>query len=152
MKRFDVWIVIFLVLAVMAACTACVGPVALSRFRRPAISEVTTPLPPEVVSDICHKFEVREDDWRCRADAKVYAPDFFPLIRSAFQPESSTYDDVQAKLGIYQYHCESLIIEANGNKYYTCDYDLHDDRVFPIGIFFKDDNTVWRIFATIGDD
>jgi hypothetical protein len=117
---------------------------------RPKISEVTSPLKPEVVQDICSKFGLPKDDDRCRPGATVYAPDFFPLIRESFTPGVSTYDDVQEKLGAYQYKCEKPTKESDGTIYFVCSYDLQGDRVFHADFFFTGEGTMWKMFASTG--
>lgn len=123
-----------------------------SRLTKPKIHEVTTPLEAIVVQNLCQKFSLPEDDPLCRPEAIVYAPDFFPAVRAAFTPGITTYDDVQEKLGSYQYERKPLVTQAGGTTYFRCRYDFNGDRVFPVGFSFTEDGVLKRIFATVGDD
>lgn len=153
MKRLALWIVLFSMMTVMAVGIACLSPVIISRLKKPSVSEVTTPLSSEVVRGICQSFEMSETDQRCRVGVKVYAPDFFPVILAAFERGVSTRDDVIAKLGIYEYGCETPThVPSLEITYYRCRYDLNGDHVFPVVISYTDNDVVWRMTATIGDD
>ena len=127
-------------------------PTIVSHLTKPKMSEVTTPLEPAVVQDLCHKLELSRDGPLCQPEAVVYAPDFFPAVRALFKPGVTTYDDIQGKLGNYQYKREPLITQADGTTYFTSSYDLKGDRVFPIHFFFTKEGTLEKIFATVGDD
>ena len=124
----------------------------VSHLTRPKVYEVTTPLEEEVVQDLCQKLALAEDDPLCQVGAIVYAPDFFPAVRASFQPGVTTYEDVQEKLGDYQYKRGQLVTQADGAAYFVCDYDFNGDRVFPVGFFFTDEGILERLFATVGDD
>ena len=62
----------------------CVGSYWLSAalyyaaLRRPAWSEITVPVKPEVASDLCQQLAIAPSDRRCQPGAVVWAPDFFP--------------------------------------------------------------------------
>ena len=97
-------------------------------------------------------FEIK-DNRLCTQDRPVYAPDFFPIILSTFERGVSTRDDVKAKLGRYEYGCEPPTYEPSSElTYYRCAYDLNGDRVFFVGIWYLDNDVVWRMTGTIGDD
>lgn len=141
----------------MAAIIACMAsiiviPTLVSRFARPKVHEVTSPLGAAVVQDLCQKLALPEGDPLCQPGAVVYAPDFFPAVRTSFKPGVTTYDDVQDKLGSYQYKRGQLVTQADGISYFVCGYDFNGDRVFPVGFFFTEEGILERIFATVGDD
>ena len=130
----------------------CTLPISIARLRMPDLSKYTTSLDSETIQDICTNFEI-EDDRLCMQDRPVYAPDFFPIILSTFERGVSTRDDVKAKLGRYEYGCELPTYEPSSELiYYVCSYDLNGDRVFPVVIFYLDNDVVWRMTGTIGDD
>jgi hypothetical protein len=139
---------------ILVVATACGGdlPISIARLRKPDLSKYTTPLNQQTIQDICKQFDLK-DDRRCSLDNQVYAPDFFPTILAAFERGRSTRDDVKAKLGRYEYGCETpTYVPSLGITYYRCSYDLNGDRVFPIVIWYRDDGVVFRMTATIGDD
>ena len=86
----------------------------------------------------------------------VYAPDSFPDIFAAIEPDVSTRDDVKAKLGSCEYGCESPThLSSLQVTYYVCRYDLKGERVFPVVIFYLVEETrevVWKMFATVADN
>lgn len=127
-------------------------PTIVSHITKPKVHEVTSPLEAVVVQDLCQKLALSEDDPLCQPGAIVYAPDFFPAVRASFEPGITTYDDVQEKLGSYQYKRGALVTQADGTAYFVCDYDFHGDRVFPVSFFFKENGVLERIVATVGDD
>lgn len=127
-------------------------PTVVSRITRPKVYEVTSPLEATVVQDLCQKLALSEDGPLCQPGAIVYAPDFFSAVRASFEPGVTTYDDVQEKLGSYQYKRGELITQADGTAYFVCDYDFNGDRVFPVSFFFTGDGVLERIIATVGDD
>ena len=97
-------------------------------------------------------FEIK-DNRLCTQNRPVYAPDFFPIILSTFERGVSTRDDVKAKLGRYEYGCEPpTYVPSLELTYYRCAYDLNGDRVFFVGIWYLDNDVVWRMTGTIGDD
>jgi hypothetical protein len=114
----------------------------------------TSPLSETTVKDICLKFNLSQQDARCKQGAVIYAPDFFQTIRSDFihsNGESVTYDYVQEKIGKYQYEREPMIMDRSGNEYFRCRYDLRGDRVYPIGITFDSKGFVLEFFASTSD-
>ena len=138
-----------LLLAISCGCTL---PISIARLRMPDLSKYTTPLDSETIQDICMNFEIK-DNRLCTQDRPVYAPDFFPIILSTFERGVSTRDDVKAKLGRYEYGCEPpTYVPRLELTYYRCAYDLNGDRVFFVGIWYLDNDVVWRMTGTIGDD
>ena len=138
-----------LLLAISCGCTL---PISIARLRMPDLSKYTTPLDSETIQDICMNFEIK-DNRLCIQDRPVYAPDFFPIILSTFERGVSTRDDVKAKLGRYEYGCEPpTYVPRLELTYYRCAYDLNGDRVFFVGIWYLDNDVVWRMTGTIGDD
>jgi hypothetical protein len=116
--------------------------------------EKTSPLDQDVIKDICLKFALPSDDPRCQPGSQVYAPDFFGVITRAFRPTdgvSSTYDEVQEKLGKYQFDYNPPVTTGDGLTYFRAWYDLKGDRVYPIVMFFYADGRLWRIIADVGN-
>ncbi|MBI9049673.1 MAG: hypothetical protein JEZ00_09655 [Anaerolineaceae bacterium] len=116
--------------------------------------EPTTPLPVEVIEDICSQFELGENDKRCKSDAIVYAPDFFEPIVDHFKMKDgkwSTYDEVQEKLDKYQVRIEPPSRRADGSEYYRVWYDLRGDGIYPIVMRFDSEDKLYKISASIGD-
>lgn len=109
-------------------------------------TKITTPLPKNVIDDICFKFEISSSDVRCRRDAIVYGPDFFGDIKEHFENISSkdaTFETVQDKLGNYLIACET----PDNQGYYACRYDIGGDRKYPILIIFTKEHHIYRIIA-----
>lgn len=118
--------------------------------RRP-VHEVTTPLKAEVVQDVCQALALPETDPLCKPGAVVYAPDFFPRIHKAFKPGVTTYDEIQKKLGKYQWKCEDPVYYPSlGKTFFRCDYALNEDHVFPFSFSFTEDGVLDKIFADGG--
>jgi hypothetical protein len=114
----------------------------------------TSPLSQDVIDDICLKFNLSTNDTRCKAGARVYAPDFFSVIGETFQPKNgpwATYDEVQQKLGKYQFQYDPPVTTGDGLTYFRAHYDLRGDLVFPITMFFYADGRLWRLIADIGN-
>ena len=84
--------------------------------------------------------------------AVVFAPDFFPAVRVQFKAGESAYDDVQDRLGSYQYQKGPTVTQADGTVYFRCRYDFKGDRVFPVVVSFSEDGVMKRLFATTRDD
>lgn len=151
---------VFKVLAVFAGTILTFACVVLSiqlcftvdRLTRPQVHELTSPLAPGVIQNLCQKLDLAEGDPLCQPGATAYAPDFFPAVRASFEPGITTYDDVQGKLGRYLYKREPLVIQADGTRYFVCRYDFKGDRVFPVVFFFTGEGVLKRIFATISDN
>jgi hypothetical protein len=114
----------------------------------------TSPLSQDVIDDLCLKFKLPTNDPRCQPGARVYAPDFFSVIRATFQPKNgpwATYDEVQLKLGKYQFTYDPPVTTGDGLTYFRAHYDLRGDQVFPITMFFYADGKLWRLIADVGD-
>lgn len=152
MRRYERFLVILMGIALLTGCSL---PISIARIRKGDLSQYTTPLDRETIEDVCKQFELA-DDRRCQPGRIVYAPDFFPAILSSFERGVSTQEDVRAKLGRYEYDCENpTYIPSLDHTYYWCRYDLHGDRVFPIGIEYEirgDQSVVTGMVATIRDD
>lgn len=112
----------------------------------------TSSLSQGVIDDLCLKFKLPPNDPRCHPGARVYAPDFFGDISATFQPKHgpwATYDEVQQKIGKYQFLLEPLVTTGDGITYFVAHYDLKGDQVFPIVMFFHGDGGLWRLSANI---
>lgn len=144
-----------LVIGCLPVCYA-VGFLGLSlanRATRPKMSEVTTPLEPAVVQDLCEKLSVPENSNLCKPGAVVYAPEFFPAVYRSFTIGVTTYGEVQARIGAYQYEREpSVAVPSLGGTFFRCLYDFRGDRVFPFGLTFTEEGTLYDIDATAWDD
>ncbi|MBV6465791.1 MAG: hypothetical protein PGMFKBFP_01076 [Anaerolineales bacterium] len=118
----------------------------------------TTPLPKETVEILCDNFSLEKEDKLCNGKKEVYAPDFFRTINSDFKPyeeyqiessESATYEEVQEKIGAFQFKCEPTVTTGDGFSYFLCSYDLRGDRFYTIVIFFSyPDMAVFRMTST----
>ena len=118
----------------------------------------TTPLPKETKDLLCSRFELLPEDPLCSDNKNVYALDFVDIIRDTFRPyetnnvessEAATYDDVEDKIGMFKYECESVETTGEGFSYFVCYYDLRGDRKFIIAIFYTyPDMAVMRINST----
>jgi hypothetical protein len=151
-------VVVFLTIGMSLLLCGILAMGALSGFYTYADAthwrEKTSPLDPAVIEDICVKFALPSDDSRCQPGVHVYAPDFFDVITRAFRPHdgvSSTYDEVQEKLGKYQFDYNPPVTTGDGLTYFRAWYDLKGDRVYPIVMFFYADGRLWRIIADVGD-
>lgn len=132
-----------LVVVIAVSVGVCIGSCLLTRAYnryafRAKVAQRTAPLEREVVADLCGKLVLPEEDWRCRPGASVYATDFYDSIGRSFEYGQSTYGDVQALLGDYQYECESREwAAATGYTQFRCSYDFHGNRVFPVIFAFE---------------
>ena len=153
-KRIFITLCIFIVLAVLA----CLLVVTL---RRDDWKKRTTPLPRETVAILCANFDLEKDHPLCNGKTDVYGPDFYDIIRDTFHPyedeidssKAATYDEVEEKIGMFEYECEPVVYEADGFTYFNCVYDLRGDMEFVIGIMFTyPDNAVFRINTPMGYD
>jgi|GEM_PF-4911161 hypothetical protein len=125
---------------------------AVGRLDRPTIEEVTSPLKPTTVQDLCQKLELPKDQVPCQPGSSVFAPDFFPAVTAEFAPGMATYADVEEKLGTYRYEREPTVHLADGTAYFRCWYDFEGDRVFPVVFVFTEEGLLQEVFATVGDD
>jgi len=149
--KLSVTYVVGLIFILVCMAAIIMASTAMNIITRPQVHEVTSPLEAAVVQDLCQKLALPEDDPLCLPGAVVYAPDFFPAVKAAFEPGITTYDDVQEKLGVYKYRQDPLVIQADGVKYFRCWYDFNGDHVFPIVFSFTDENVLRQIFASAGD-
>lgn len=150
--------ILFVILVLLILCIACVLPGALPEIIKGARSlkwrEKTTPLSQEVVQDICIQFSLPAGDKRCQPGVTVYAPDFFQTITDYFRKKDdnwSTYEEVQVKLGKYQYELEKPLTGYDESEGFRAWYDLRGDQVYPIAMWFNSDGRLYRISASIGD-
>ena len=156
-EYFWIGISVAFVLICALPITMAVIPVVVEWAQKSDLSRYTTPLKEEVVEDICEKF-LSNDDPRCEPNRIIYAPDFFPEIRKYLQDGKGkmTREDVQEKLGEYEYNCEEPIYYPSLHKaYYWCSYDLSGDRVFPIDIEYEVNDgrdVISRVVVDIGDN
>ncbi len=115
---------------------------------RPKWHEITTPVPPAVVQDVCQKLKLPSDHRLCSPEAIVYAPEFFPFIKAAFTPGVTTYEEIEQALGQYRYHCEEPVTYPSlGLTLFRCWYDFNQDHVFPFAFSFTDDGVLETIYA-----
>jgi hypothetical protein len=123
----------------------------------------TTPLPRGTIAILCKNFELEEDHPLCSGEKDVYGPDFYDLIRDTFRPSEeyhskkdrpATYDDVEKRIGVFKYICESVVYEVSWDrKYFICHYDLRGDGEFLIGIlYYYPEMTVFSIATPMGYD
>lgn len=112
-------------------------------------TKITTPLPPNVVEDICSKFNIIQNDSRCLPNSVVYGPDFFSDIKSYLSDIDKQQANslmIQDKLGRYLVMCGDS--DNNGN--YRCRYDLRGDGIYPIFIYFTKEGNYYRVIANTG--
>ncbi len=110
------------------------------------IRQLTTPLEPAVVQDLCQKLSLPKGSRLCQPGAAVYAPEFYPAIHSAIKRGVTTYDEVQYMLGAYQVEREPPVGYADG-AIFSCTYDLRGDGMFHFGISFREDGRVHHVIA-----
>jgi hypothetical protein len=145
------WILLLAVSVLLVPC--CYGiifeAVVLRNYAtRPKWHEITTPVPPTVVQDVCQKLNLPGDRRLCRPGAVVYAPELFPFIKRAFTPGVTTYEEIEQALGQYRYHCEEPVTYPGlGLTLFRCWYDFNQDHVFPFVFSFTDDGVLETIFA-----
>lgn len=109
-------------------------------------TKITTPLPRDVVDDICSKFEIDQGDGRCLQDSVVYGPDFFPDILAYFKRlprHEAQLETVHDKLGPYLESCDT----PDNEGYYRCWYDLRGDGIYSVVIFFTKEGNIYRVIA-----
>lgn len=113
----------------------------------------STPLEARVISDICIKLAISNQDKRCQPGAVVYAPEFFEDIKRHFRDlpdKRSTKEEVDRMIGPYQLECEPLIRESSGKEYFSCIYDLRGDWYARISIFYTKGGKIDYIMTSIG--
>lgn len=115
---------------------------------RPKWQEITTPVAPAVVQDVCQKLNLPSGHRLCKPGAIVYAPEFFPFIKTAFTPGVTTYEEIEQALGKYRYHCEEPVSYPSlGLTIFRCHYDFNQDHVFPFAFSFTEDGVLDMIYA-----
>lgn len=132
-------LVIELVLCAVGALGICIWKTTHPTTYIPFISsysEVTRPLSSDVMQDLCRRLRLLSGDPKCASGATVYAPEVFGLVGAEFPRGESTYQDVQGKIGRYQYACEE-VVPGERDRVFRCWYDFQGDRAFPLGISFK---------------
>lgn len=109
----------------------------------------TTPMPQNLVLDICKKLEIENSSEHCINNSKIYTPDFFDELKAYFNnvpKENQTYALVDEKFGIYLQHCGEVSPEGD----YRCRYDFIGDGKYPFFFYFDKNNYYYRIIANIG--
>lgn len=109
-------------------------------------TKITTPLPRNIVDDICSKFELEANDVRCVPDSVVYGPDFFHDIKvylNGLPKHETAMDIVQDKLGAYLVRCG----KPDNDGIYSCRYDLRGDGIYPIFVYFNKEGHIYRVIA-----
>jgi hypothetical protein len=104
-------------------------------------SKHTSPLPEEVIQDICTKFVENKKDLRCMPGAIVYAPQFFDDMRAKITPwgfYKPSYDQVQLWIGRYQIECEPVVTYGDGRQIVHCVYGLDSIYRFRINYNYPD--------------
>jgi hypothetical protein len=104
----------------------------------------TSPLPEQVVKDLCNKLALPAEDQLCTSD-DILARDFYPIIRKAFPPGETRYQDIQNVLEEYQSESEQLGRLADGQKYYRVSYDLRGDGTSAIIYYFYENGLSFRV-------
>lgn len=106
----------------------------------------TTPLSESIVEDICLKLGIDQTSENCKKGITVYAPELFDEIKTYFNElpdEEKTYETVENILGEYLIAC----VPTTSDGHYSCDYDLHGDKKYPIAFFFNEDDFYFQIIA-----
>lgn len=112
----------------------------------------TSPLPQEVIEDICSNFDANSSYSYCKAEGNAYAPDLFPLIKDTYlSKESSTYEDVQSFLGKYQVDFEPPVTLGSGDVYFVSWYDLRGDGVTAIVFSFNGNGDIEEVQYHLGN-
>lgn len=144
---------IILLLGALMCVLLCVLTTPIRKQRnRERTNAYTIPLQSVVAQDLCSKLDLPGTDSRCKAGAVVYATDFFHDIDRPFKLNESTYEDVQALFGEYQFDCESRVTTADDFSYFICDYDFTGDRVYWVSFVFSGEKDVLsRILLHVDD-
>lgn len=113
----------------------------------------TTPISPEIVDDLCDKFEISSDEPVCKPNTIVYGPDFYPYIIKSFCPEKDrcvSLAEVEEKIGKYKYSedAQDALMPNESNRYW---YDFQSDHRYPLIISFNKDGTIEQIQYNFGD-
>lgn len=159
-KKTNVVLGIALVVFVFLICLYNIFPVANTVYTRVIVYKTsvayrdnyklhTTPLPKNVVDDLCLKLFIKDSSESCNPDAIVYAPDLFDEVKAYFNglsDESKTYEAVQSILGTFLIHCGTPDLKGR----YRCQYDLRGDKIYPIAFYFDKHNFYYQIMANTG--
>ncbi|MBN1874148.1 MAG: hypothetical protein JXA33_07945 [Anaerolineae bacterium] len=140
----------------LSVCLCCVGALiaraVATRSQIARLYELTAPLDAVVIQELCQKLSLSVQDERCQSEAVVYSIDFYDDIGQPFEYGVTTYQDVQALFGAYQYECDARVITADGYAYFRCLYDFKGDRMFPVSFRFSGDNDVLdQIMPVVSD-
>jgi hypothetical protein len=112
----------------------------------------TSPLPLEVVLDICSRFDAQSESLPCSSPKNVYAPDLFPIIEDSLIQNETTYENIQSMLGQYQADFEPPVTLGNGEEYFVSWYDLQGDGTTAMVFFFNGDGTLRETLYHLGND
>lgn len=110
----------------------------------------TTPLDQQTITDLCDNFSIKPTDLLCNNSKPIFAPDFFDVIKYALVSKTTTYEDVQVKLGTYQSKFEPLITLGDGSKYFVSEYDLRGDGITSIIFFFHESGNIMKVIYKKG--
>jgi hypothetical protein len=134
---------IFVIPALMCLCLVAVFAIGSARD---FISwrETTSPLPPQIQTDLCTKFSLLPRERLCRSD-NVLARDFYPIISKTFPLGQATYEEVDAILGSYELRRSDLKTWSDGQNFYWVSYDLRGDEAYRIVFYFYEDGEMFRI-------
>ncbi|MFN8413603.1 MAG: hypothetical protein U0Z26_14555 [Anaerolineales bacterium] len=108
-----------------------------------------TPIPQDVVKDICVELEIEKTNKLCQPNVVVHSPDFFYTLKlyfSGLPEESRTLETVQDKLGRYLLYCEDPYPDGG----YVCSYDFVGDRQYPFYFHFNKENIYDEVIARAG--
>ena len=141
-KQWFVVTLLFIVLCQVCCATTYKTTELLFPDTRKDINALTTPLEPIVVQDLCSKLDLPDDDTRCQPGVSTYATDFFRDIDRPFEYGITTYDDVHALFGEYEFRCEPRVTQADGYSYFRCSYDFNGDRMYWVTFRFSGDEAV----------
>lgn len=96
---------------------------------------LSTPLPDEIVDDLCNRDLVPSDIANCQASEIVIPYREVPNILQANLAPGSTFQDVNAIIGQYEDYCERRT-ELGWNDRFYCNYWI---GAYPVRIVFERD-------------
>ncbi len=107
----------------------------------PNPADFATPLPNNVVRDLCAKLEIVETDSRCQGNKEVYERDFYPDFRALIdEGKFRTMKDWQETFGDYLEEChEMYLANKDGVKPVECTFNFDDTKIFYIKLEFIHD-------------
>ncbi|NUM46263.1 MAG: hypothetical protein HUU38_16290 [Anaerolineales bacterium] len=143
-------IVCAMLLYLIVLSASAFGAFVIGRLYKPVRpSEVTTPLAPDVVIDLCQTFSLPETDHRCRNNEDVYAVDFFEDTKRLLNAGAlSTYEKWENTFGDYLIKCSEPQKDSLG-EYFVCDYDFHGDGVYSMAVFFYENGQTMKVFFSV---